>query len=88
LSCLLRKKTRTAGRRARMNWNTNLKVVARLASCPQVIPKLPDCKTLPSFDYLQGHAMTLKDKLRHWTKEEIVKYGIRRWKAVPPPRCT
>jgi hypothetical protein len=24
--------------------------------------------------------MDLKDKLRHWTKEEIVKYGIRRFK--------
>ncbi len=24
------------------------------ASCPQVVPKLPDCKTLPSFGYLQG----------------------------------
>jgi hypothetical protein len=24
--------------------------------------------------------MDLKDKLRHWTKEEIIKYGIRRFK--------
>ena len=37
-----------------MNWDTNLRLWHTSASRPQVVPKLPDCKTLPSFGYPTG----------------------------------